>query len=479
MMRDLDIVTSWGARGTVTADLAATGSGSRAGSGWVWDLEGALTASNVGLVIPAIDPEEIAGLDLSYNFRASYSGDTVYPPPYRRHPSRPAVAFPRGVFAVHAGAATFNGLEVALAPRLRGVVSGPRSLDFRFEADSVRLGDVARAVPARLAGDLAGIELDGTLDLSLALIAPLDSVSDMQWRATSTLANFVITAIPESVNVFGVVDSFIHVIGEPGSEFRRVVELPSYRPAGMAWMLLHSEHSERRLLARRRENAEIAAARPDPVVLRGADSPEEPDPTYTYVRLEDMSPWIIRAVLTAEDGDFFFYRGINPVTLADAIEFNLEAGEILFGASTISMQLVKMLFLDTGRVFSRKLQELFLVYVMEQHVPVPKDRILELYLNLAEFGPGVYGVADAARIHFGKLASDLSAAEATWLASVLPAPGVWSFLHDDGVVDDVQYNRMLRLYSIMVERERMTEREYRQALRNRPIILSPPRDGDS
>ena len=181
-----------------------------------------------------------------------------------------------------------------------------------------------------------------------------------------------------------------------------------------------------------------------------------------------MSLWIIRAVLTAEDGDFFFYGGINPVTFADAVARNFGEKEIVLGASTISMQLVKMLYLDQKRIFARKIQEAFLVYLMEHQVPASKERILELYLNLAEFGPGIYGVFDASRLYFNKEPSQLTAGEATWLASILPSPKTYYRQFEDGQIGTDGFRRMVALYDIMLERGRMTLEEYERA------VAAPP-----
>jgi membrane peptidoglycan carboxypeptidase len=182
-----------------------------------------------------------------------------------------------------------------------------------------------------------------------------------------------------------------------------------------------------------------------------------------------MSRWIPRAVLTAEDGDFFYYQGVNFYTLPRALERNLLAGEIQFGASTLSMQLVKMLFLDAGRIISRKLQEVFLVHLMENVVPVAKERILELYINLAEFGPGVFGIADAAWYYFRASPADLTAGQAVWLASILPSPKRYHQYYEAGGISPGWFERMKGYFAIMVERGRMTPEEYADA------AVAPPR----
>jgi membrane peptidoglycan carboxypeptidase len=297
----------------------------------------------------------------------------------------------------------------------------------------------------------------------------------MTWTTHTDLRSFAVREIPASVNVFELNSAFLHTIVDPAVGFERTVSIPAARAASMEWMLLHSEHTERQIERIREEQRAIAANRPPVAVIADdSDTRLSADPSYHYVRVDDLSPWIVRAVLTAEDGDFFFYGGVNPVTLVDAIANNLAAREIVYGASTISMQVVKMLFLDQERIFSRKLQEVFLVYLMEHQVPVAKERILELYLNLAEFGPGIFGIYDASRHYFAKDPRDLDAGEATWLASILPSPKTYYRYYEEGRISDGWFRRMVGLYDIMLERGRMTQDEYDAAVRQPPRFALQP-----
>jgi membrane peptidoglycan carboxypeptidase len=132
------------------------------------------------------------------------------------------------------------------------------------------------------------------------------------------------------------------------------------------------------------------------------------------------------------------------------------------------MQLAKMLFLDYDRHVARKLQEAFLVYLMEQHVGLTKERILEIYINIAEFGPGVYGIADAADYYFGRDPAELTAGEATWLASILPSPRRYHEYYEAGQITWGWFERMKSYFSIMLERERMTHEEYAEAVQAPP-----------
>jgi membrane peptidoglycan carboxypeptidase len=129
---------------------------------------------------------------------------------------------------------------------------------------------------------------------------------------------------------------------------------------------------------------------------------------------------LVHAVVSHEDGAFFRHSGFAPWAIRDALVRDLEAGRYVTGASTISMQLAKNLFLRREKTLARKAQEVILTWWLE--AARSKAQILELYLNLIEYGPGIYGIRAAANHYFGREPVDLSAAEAVFLASILPAP---------------------------------------------------------
>jgi monofunctional biosynthetic peptidoglycan transglycosylase len=159
------------------------------------------------------------------------------------------------------------------------------------------------------------------------------------------------------------------------------------------------------------------------------------NPPFTSVMLLQPGPvgeiaqvWVVpdaiavtavRAVIAAEDQRFAEHHGIDFRQLNRAIE-EYRDGQGLRGASTITQQVAKNLFLWNGRSFVRKGLEVYLAVLIE--LCWTKERILEVYLNVAEFGPGVFGIEAAAREHFGKTAASLSASEAALLAAVLPNP---------------------------------------------------------
>lgn len=142
-----------------------------------------------------------------------------------------------------------------------------------------------------------------------------------------------------------------------------------------------------------------------------------------WVPLSKISPNVIQAVIALEDNNFCEHSGVDWGSLFEALA-GYYRGERLRGASTISMQTAKNLFLWPGRDYLRKGLEAPLTILLE--TLWDKQRILEVYLNVAEWGPGIYGVEAAARAHFNKPASRLSRYEGALLAAVLPNPRRWS-----------------------------------------------------
>ena len=141
---------------------------------------------------------------------------------------------------------------------------------------------------------------------------------------------------------------------------------------------------------------------------------------WNPVPLEAIPRGMIRAVVVAEDSRFYEHDGVDLEALKEAMEYNLSEQRMVYGASTISQQTVKNLFLSPARNPLRKWHELVLTLGMERNLT--KKRILELYLNVAEFGRGVYGVDAAARHYWGIPAYRLSNRQAIELAATLPSP---------------------------------------------------------
>lgn len=180
--------------------------------------------------------------------------------------------------------------------------------------------------------------------------------------------------------------------------------------------------------------------------------------TGRWVELEDISPWIVLAVTTTEDGSFYKHDGIADFAIRESIVTNLERGRFARGASTITQQLVKNLFLGGAKTLSRKLQEMFLAWRLEAELT--KDEIMTLYLNVIEFGPGIYGVAEASERWFGKHPRDLTAVEAMFLSSIIPNPRrYYESFFEAGRVSPRWRDYLKTLLGVMVDRGKMTREE--------------------
>lgn len=144
-----------------------------------------------------------------------------------------------------------------------------------------------------------------------------------------------------------------------------------------------------------------------------------------YRPLPNISPLLREAVITNEDGGFYRHRGFNTEAIQMAMAANLRAGRFERGAGTITMQLARNLFLGHRRTLSRKGQEVVLAWVLEHLTGLSKDRLLEIYLNIIEWGPGVHGANEAARYYFDRDASELTLDEALFLTIIVPSPNRW------------------------------------------------------
>jgi monofunctional biosynthetic peptidoglycan transglycosylase len=149
----------------------------------------------------------------------------------------------------------------------------------------------------------------------------------------------------------------------------------------------------------------------------------------TWLPLSQIAPSLRHAVIVAEDAKFYRHHGIDWEALWDALERNWKERRLYRGGSTITQQLAKNLYLDPEKTLGRKLTEALIALRMERRLS--KARILELYLNVVEWGRGVYGAEAAARHHFGKSAAELTIGEAAWLAAMLPAPLRYELNPDD------------------------------------------------
>ena len=168
--------------------------------------------------------------------------------------------------------------------------------------------------------------------------------------------------------------------------------------------------------------------------------------TNIWVPLSRVSPYAMKAVIIAEDDKFWSHEGFDFEAMQKALEKDIEKKKFKAGGSTISQQLAKNLYLSPSRNPIRKIKEAILTWRMERNLS--KRRIMELYLNVAEWGDGIFGIEAAARKHYGKSAAALGPREAAVLASILPNPIRYK---PHGSSKYVAY-RSEKIYQIMVRR---------------------------
>ncbi|MDA8089403.1 MAG: monofunctional biosynthetic peptidoglycan transglycosylase [Nitrospiraceae bacterium] len=168
--------------------------------------------------------------------------------------------------------------------------------------------------------------------------------------------------------------------------------------------------------------------------------------TQRWVPYSDISPYLKKAVLIGEDDKFWHNDGFELNSMEAAMVKDIKAGKFKFGASTVTQQLARNLYLSPSKTLLRKMKEAILTWRINRELS--KKRILELYLNVAEWGDGIFGIGAASYHYYGKPASALTPSEAARLASILPNPVRFSPLKPDAYVK----RRSKAIYDIMVRR---------------------------
>ncbi|GGF26906.1 transglycosylase domain-containing protein [Flavobacterium limi] len=172
-----------------------------------------------------------------------------------------------------------------------------------------------------------------------------------------------------------------------------------------------------------------------------------------YTPLDQISPYLQKCVLTTEDPSFFSHRGFINEAFKQSILKNIRTKKFSRGASTISMQLIKNVFLTREKTLSRKLEEILLVYILENNRIVSKERMLEVYFNIIEWGPNVYGIGEASQFYFQKSPSGLSVDECLYLATIIPKPRKFMYqFNDEGNLKDYALQNQKFLKNLMFRR---------------------------
>jgi len=324
------------------------------------------------------------------------------------------------------------------------------------EADAMRLFE---AIPPSLRADLDGTRMAGKwgldLDLSVA-VKENDKGVRIAIEEPRTFAvhddSLALISLPEPVDVRRLNRDFHFTFtGAEGSVTR---ELYMRAPGG--WMYGKPDDEAPEVL-------DLPGDTADGIASNG------------WVAFQDMNYYLVATQLYRENGAFFQVdSGINMTELRRVIEEAINRRKLGRGASTIGMQLVKNVFLSHERAVERKFQEIFLTYWLNR--VVPKPRILEVYLNMIEWGKGINGLADAAKYYFNKTPHELTLAESVWISSISPAPLRRENQRQTGVPP---WFREVVAYTIrgMGKRGRLSEAEVERGLRERIRFANQTGDG--
>ena len=192
-----------------------------------------------------------------------------------------------------------------------------------------------------------------------------------------------------------------------------------------------------------------------------------------YTPMSAISPYLKKCVLTTEDPSFFSHHGFINEAFKQSIVKNIKTKKFSRGASTISMQLIKNVFLTREKTLSRKLEEILLVYILENNRIVSKERMLEVYFNIIEWGPDVYGIGEASQFYFQKQPSQLTFNECLYLARIIPSPKKFMYqFNAEGSLKEFAAQQERFLTNIMLKRGLLASDD--SLYKSLPLYISGP-----
>lgn len=181
---------------------------------------------------------------------------------------------------------------------------------------------------------------------------------------------------------------------------------------------------------------------------------------HYFCPFDQIPTYLTKSILATEDAGFFQHKGFIKSSIWEALIADINAGKLRRGGSTLTMQLVKNLFLNRNKVFSRKFEEMMLVWLIENYHLISKERMFEIYVNIAEWGPGIIGIGEASDFYFGKKPQELTLGECLYLASLIRAPKHYrNTLDEYGNVIDSKREELIFVARRMQEKEFITEDE--------------------
>ena len=297
-------------------------------------------------------------------------------------------------------------------------------IDVKLRMPKTSVQVIADSLPLELVPMLEGLRVSGTLLYSLDVKLDTKDIATLDYESDYRLDDFFVVDLGRRLNFDLLKGRFIHRVHEPDGTIREFATGPGARD---------------------------------------------------WVPYPAISPFMTAIITTTEDGSFFRHSGFSPFQIKKSIITNLQKGGFYRGASTISQQLVKNLFLSREKTMSRKLQELFITWQLEK--TLTKEEILELYFNVIELGPGIYGIGPAAGHYFGKRPSELTLLDCAFLASIIPNPKKYHKQFEGGHVTEGWRKKLEYYLRKMVEQGKITELEFALSRPFSPVFIgqeAPP-----
>ncbi len=256
-------------------------------------------------------------------------------------------------------------------------------LETRVESGRTPIQTMLDALPKGLAPVLAGAQVKGDMALTLDFAIDTNAIGKLRFEPEIEVEGFELVRAPDAVDIERLKKPFMHKARKKGEVVKE-------------FLVGH--------------------------------------PNYWFVPFERLGKNTIKGVLTCEDGSFFRHEGFRADHFRESIIQDIRERRFARGASTITMQTAKNLFLSGKKNLSRKFQEILIAYAMERMLT--KERILEIYMNIIEWGPKIYGVGEASKHYFDKWPKDLDPLEAAFMGSIIPNASRSHYMYSQGYVPD-------------------------------------------
>jgi hypothetical protein len=275
--------------------------------------------------------------------------------------------------------------KATLHPYLKYTLSPNKIYEMKINAEEQDAQAIFESFPVGLFESLEGIQVKGKLKYHLDFYLDTSMPDSVKFESTLTPTDFKITKWGKT-DLQKINSEFVYTPYEYGKPMRDIVIGPS-------------------------------------------------NPSFT--RLDDISPNFKNALLTSEDPSFFRHKGFVEESIRNSIAVNFKEKRFKRGGSTISMQLVKNVYLSRQKTLARKAEEILIVWLIENNRLISKKRMIEVYFNVIEMGQNVYGIGEAARHYFSKSPSELTVGEGIFLANIVPKPkaALYKFMSDGSLKD--------------------------------------------